>query len=139
MLAGDTAVLVHNTNYPCGKVSYGSTDASQMAIDYRRQAGIGSDQNVAIYNVALPNGKVANLAFANNVRGAHSEANAEEFLSGLGFSVDDVVGIYSERNFCTTPNHDCAGKIAQYGGATLSWSFDKGENAWASIINAVHG
>jgi hypothetical protein len=73
------------------------------------------------------------------VRGAHSEAHADGFLAEIGVSPEDVSGIYSERNFCTALRHMCAGRIGKYANASLSWSFDKGENAWAGILNAVHG
>jgi len=139
VVAGTTAVLVHNVDLVCGKVSYGTTDQSKMAANFRRQSGIGSDQNVAIYSVQLPNGQVAHLPFANQVRGAHSERVADDFLSELGFQPEDVKAIYSERNFCTAAKHECAGRVAKYTGALLSWSFDKGENAWAGILNVVHG
>lgn len=127
---------MHNT---CGKVRYGSTEDSQIAMKNRQQAGLGSDQNVAVYSVNLPNGKTAKLAFPNTVKGAHSEAHADNFLAELGIAPEDVTAIYSERNFCTSLRHMCAGRVAKYGNASLSWSFDKGENAWAGILNAVHG
>ncbi|WP_217235790.1 polymorphic toxin-type HINT domain-containing protein [Streptomyces sp. AC555_RSS877] len=139
VVAGATPVLVHNAT--CGPVPYGSTDLSQMAINHRRTAGVGSGQNVAIYQVELPNGQIANLPFANNVRGPHSEANADDFLESIGFGPETVVGIYSERNFCTTAGHACAGRIGKYTRAAnnLSWSFEAGENAMAAISRTVFG
>ena len=139
VVAGTAKVVVHNAG--CGPVPYGSTDLSQMAIDYRRTAGVGPGQNVAVYQVELPNGQVANLPFANNVRGPHSEANADDFLESIGFGPDSVVGIYSERAFCTTAGHECAGRVGKYSraGNALSWSFEAGENAMATISRVAFG
>lgn len=138
VLAGVTPVLVHNTA-GCGPVPYGSTDASKIAIKHRQQAGIPSGQNVAVYSVDLPNGQTANLAFTNTVRGAHSEAHADDFLAELGIDPSAVSAIYSERNFCTTAGHLCAGRMSKFTDATLSWSFERGDNAQSAIRRAVFG
>ncbi|MEV0912659.1 polymorphic toxin-type HINT domain-containing protein, partial [Streptomyces hokutonensis] len=135
--AGDTSVLVHNDD--CGPVGYGSTKLSKIAIKHRQQAGIPSGQNVAVYSVELPNGQTANLAFTNSVRGAHSEAHADEFLDSLGIDPGNVRAIYSERNFCTSAGHDCAARMSRFTNAALSWSFERGDNALSSIRRAVFG
>jgi hypothetical protein len=92
-----------------------------------------------VYSVKLPNGKVAKPAFPNTVKGAHSEAHADGFLASIGVAPEDVTAISSERNSCTTLRHMCAGRIGKYVNASLPWSFDKGESAWAGTLNAVHG
>ncbi|MFG2047883.1 DUF6531 domain-containing protein [Micromonospora sp. NPDC048935] len=124
---------------PCGPGRYGSTDLSKIVIQHRRQAGIPSGQNVAIYSVELPNGQIANLAFTNTVRGARSEAHADDFLDSLGIDPTSVKAIYSERNFCTVKDHECAGRMARFTEAALSWSFERGDNAAAAIRAAVFG
>lgn len=145
VVLGATAVPVHNNNDDgdacpvTGRTSYGSSAQSQMAIAHRRQAGIPSGQNVAVYSIELPNGRTANLAFANTPGKMHSEAHADDFIAELGFEPESVKAIYSERNFCTTPNHECAGRIAKYTQASLSWSFERGENAMAKIRATVFG
>jgi hypothetical protein len=50
-----------------------------------------------------------------------------------------VKEIYSERAFCTTKGHMCAGRIGKYTEASLSWSFEKGEKAWQKIWATVWG
>ncbi|MBG0853375.1 hypothetical protein I2W78_16345 [Streptomyces spinoverrucosus] len=115
-LAGTTPVLVHNTN-GCGPVAYGSTDLSQIAIQHRRQAGVSSGQNVAVHSVELPNGQTADLTFTNTVRGRHSEAHADDFLDELGIDA----------------------RMSRYTNATLSWSFERGDNALSAIRRAVFG
>ncbi|WP_373303043.1 nucleic acid/nucleotide deaminase domain-containing protein [Streptomyces fructofermentans] len=83
--------------------------------------------------------QTANLAFTNTVRGSHSEAHADDFLNELGIDPGSVRAIYSERNFCTTPRHDCAGRMSRFTNASLSWSFEKGQNAWATIMRVAYG
>ncbi|MEU7306141.1 polymorphic toxin-type HINT domain-containing protein, partial [Streptomyces sp. NPDC007206] len=137
VVARDTPVLVHNEG--CGPVAYGSTDLSQAAIDFRKVNRIGSGQNIAVYRVKLPDGSIEDLPFANNVRGAHSEANADAALDKLGVTPDNVLEIYSERNFCITAGHECAARVAKFTNATLSWSFENGDNAGLAILNHVYG
>ncbi|TDD88923.1 hypothetical protein E1293_05885 [Actinomadura darangshiensis] len=138
VLAGSAAVLAHNTN-GCGWVRYGTTKLSRVAIQHRRQAGISSGQNVAVYSVELPNGRMANLAFANTVRGPHSEAHADDFIDEPGIDPSAVKAVYSERNFCDSPGHECAARMSRYTGATLSWSFEKWQNARSGIRAVVFG
>jgi hypothetical protein len=137
VLAGATPVLVHNAG--CGPIKYGASALSKLAVKARQQVGIEAGQNVAIYTVKLPNGETANLAFANTIRGAHSEAHADDLLDMVGIDPNDVTAIYSERNFCTTSRHECAGRMGRFPNAALSWSFEKGDNAIAIIRRVVSG
>ncbi|WP_353745281.1 MULTISPECIES: hypothetical protein [Thermomonospora] len=45
-----------------------------------------------------------------------------------------VKAIYSERNFCTTPGHECAGLVRKYANAELYWTFDRYEEGYAPSI-----
>ncbi|MBB4966029.1 polymorphic toxin-type HINT domain-containing protein [Saccharothrix violaceirubra] len=138
VLAGLIAVLVHNSS-GCGPVAYGSTELSRIAVKHRIQAGIEAGQNVAIYSIELPNGRIANLAFVNTVRRTHSEGHADEFFAGIGLDPRSVRDIYSERNFCLTEGHECAGRMSKFVNARLSWSFEHGENAAAAIRRYIFG
>ncbi|MFI5569249.1 nucleic acid/nucleotide deaminase domain-containing protein [Streptomyces sp. NPDC051740] len=69
----------------------------------------------------------------------HSEAHADEFLDSLGIDPARVTAIYSERNFCTTAGHDCAARMSRFTNASLSWSFERGDNALSAIRRKVFG
>ncbi|WP_344883499.1 SpvB/TcaC N-terminal domain-containing protein [Nonomuraea antimicrobica] len=136
VVAGGTPVLVHNS-LPCGPVTYGATAMSEFAIKYRREKGIPSTQNVAVYRVRHADGREEDIPFVNTPFGPHSEAHADTALAGI--DPKSVVAVFSERAFCTRAGHECAARMSRYTNAKLSWSFEEDEYAPSAIQRAVWG
>jgi len=119
---------------------YGSHELSRKVIDYRvENPNVLPKQNVALYRVEVPGERpgetiVRDLFFANERRGKHSEKIADEYLTAHGIDPSWVKAIYSERNFCTTPGHECAGLVRKYANAELYWTFDRYEEGYAPSI-----
>ena len=116
-----------------GPVRLGETDLSKMAYEHRLSEGVGSHQNVAVYEYETPTGKQY-LVQANDPGGLHSEQIMQAELQARGIKPDQVTRIYSERVPCSMPNHDCAGVVGQYKNAAITWSLDgtRREN-WSAI------
>jgi len=77
---------------------------------------------------------VRDLFFVNEPGGKHSEKVADEYLTENGIDPSWVKAIYSERNFCTTKGHECAGIVGKYVNAELYWTFDRYEGKYAPSI-----
>ncbi|MBR7837452.1 hypothetical protein KDL01_29505 [Actinospica durhamensis] len=129
VLAGQTPVLVHNTN-GCGPVvglNDPSSEISQVSMSARMANGVKPTQNVAVYRVGEGDG-ARYLAAANDPGGLHSEEILNNFIKdpANGISPDDVTGVYSERVPCMTDPHNCASSLSQYGNAQddISWSLN---------------
>lgn len=117
-----------------GTVRLGETDLSKMAYEHRLNEGVGSHQNVAVYEYDTPTGKQY-LVQANDPGGLHSEQIMQAELQARGVHPDQVTRIYSERVPCSTPKHECAGIVGQYKNAAITWSLNgtnRGEN-WSAI------
>jgi RHS repeat-associated protein len=116
-----------------GPVQLGETDLSRMAYEHRLNEGVGSHQNVAVYEYDTPTGKQY-LIQANDPGGLHSEQIMQAELQARGIHPDQVTRIYSERVPCSTPRHECAGIVGQYKNAAITWSLSgtKREN-WLAL------
>lgn len=135
-----------------GGIPYGNTDISRAAINFRfAQRVFDTNLNVAIYKVRLPDdfddtqlppGTVdagdgtKYVPFVNDPRISHSEQEADAGLTQMGIPPDAVEDIYSERVYCTTKGHECAGIIAKYKNTAYpSFSFDSREESAATQIH----
>jgi hypothetical protein len=128
-----------------GNNGYSLTRQSRAAIAMRWffGRGIKTGQNISIYTVRLKSGKAVDLGFINTPikepgGEVHSEPHGDEILRQLGFKDEDVLGVYSERAFCSGENK-CAGRMSAYTSAKLSWSFESGDNAAQQIFLKVFG
>ncbi|HEX7309408.1 RHS repeat-associated core domain-containing protein [Lentzea sp.] len=116
-----------------GPVHLGETDLSKMAYEHRINEGVGSHQNVAVYEYDTPNGKQY-LVQANDPGGLHSEQIMQAELQARGIHPDQVTRVYSERVPCSSAGHDCAGIVGQYKNAAITWSLSgTSRENWSAI------
>jgi hypothetical protein len=115
VVAGDTPVLVHNSN--CGgQVEYGSTDLSQKTIQERLRLGKRNGNFAAARIVDSSGNERIEVAFASKGLGNHAE---RKLLQTPLAEDESITEIYSERQACTGSN----GCRSMLGGIAHTWSF----------------
>ncbi|MCZ0986318.1 polymorphic toxin-type HINT domain-containing protein [Streptomyces diastatochromogenes] len=120
VVAGTTAVLVHNTcplNDP-------SSVAAQIAMKARMENGIAAGRNVAVYRIG--SGDDARYIAAANEDNLHSERVLDAYIDKQGIPLDDVTAIYSERQPCSSRPNLCGARIGRYKSARndIEWSLN---------------
>jgi hypothetical protein len=127
-------IQVNNTEEPAvGKVPYGSTRASDAAIQYREKVCAWGSGDVAVLDYTKDGSqyRVVTSSVPNQPKGSrgpfHAERRAWAFADSKGADSSKVRGIYSELQPCSVP-HNCKGWITKtFPGAKVSWSFDYGK------------
>jgi len=114
-----------------GKVKPGTTDLSNYAIEYRRQAKLPeSTANVALIEYVDKNGEYKLLAAISDNQtnwpaSIHSEIGLLDRLKELGISPEQVTRLYSERALCSTCSSDVGNDLLQKNpNIEVTWSLD---------------
>lgn len=100
------------------KIKYGSTELSQMALDYRKAAGITSARrNVAVVEYMADNGELVSKQFVSDSVN-HAEEKVINYLMDTGIEGNAVTQLFTEREPCvhtsTNSNYNCTQAIIDY-------------------------
>lgn len=118
-----------------GKVAYGSTDLSRIAIDHARTHGVTGARNVAVFEYTDKNGVRHTRAAASQRGKGHAEKLIAEALKRDGIPNDRVTRIYSELEPCSAPGGFCKdmitkgarrSKLGPFRNARVTWSVEYG-------------
>jgi len=120
------------------QVAYGSTDLSQLVIEYKKQKNIAGGANVAVFEYEK-NG-VLMYAISESIPPKHSEQIIHKKLTEeLGINPSQVKRIYSEREPCTLRAWNCKKLIQKnYPHAETTYSFEYGDEESRKRGNKEH-
>ena len=117
-----------------GKITYGSTDLSKLAINYAKQNNITGGRNVAVFEYIDLKGRTQTLIRASERGKGHAERLIAEELQNKGIPNENVTRIYSELEPCSAPGGYCNNMIKNgspsglgpFNNAKVTYSFSYG-------------
>ena len=124
-----TVATVATTIVPIrGKIPYGDSELSRLAIEYRRLFHVTRPQNVAVFEYKATDGTLTWIARKSmQFGGKHAERLIAQDLARMGVDPSQVTRIYSELQPCSLPGAYCSDFIARtFTNAAVTYSFEYG-------------
>ena len=117
------------TAYTIEKISYGSSDLSKVAIEFRKVNRILTARNVAVFEYT-ENGISKIIAMVSERGVGHAERLIANNLEQMGIRPSQVTRIFSELEPCSVPGGYCKKFIQNtFPQAKVTYCFEYGETA----------
>jgi hypothetical protein len=125
--AEEAAVVGASVAALTGRVAYGESELSKIAIAFRQTEKIAGARNVAVFEYLDASGTLRTIARASERGVGHAERIIARELETVGVKASQVRRIYSELQPCVLPFAQCEAFIAKnFPQALVTWSFDYG-------------